>query len=94
MLTQKQVKHIAQLARLGITQKETAKFSKEFSSILDYVSDLDQVGTESVKPTSQVTGLVNVMREDRVEKFGREKELVKLAPENKGGCIKTKPILE
>lgn len=93
-ISQKEVQHIAHLARLGISKQETEKFTKELSSILNYVSALNEVDTRNIKPTSQVTGLLNVMREDRTKASRCEKELVAQAPEHKGGCIKTKAILE
>lgn len=93
-LSKKEVEHIAHLARLGITSKELRKFSKELTSVLDYVNKLNEVDTKNIKSTSQVTGLVNVIREDKVEKSGREEELIEMAPDHKGGCVKTKAILE
>lgn len=93
-LSNKEVEHIAHLARIGLSEEEKRKFSRELSSILDYVQKLNEVDTEKTKPTSQVTGLVNVLRQDNVEKFGREKELIEMAPEHQGGCVKTKAILE
>lgn len=92
-LTQQQVEHIAHLARLGISPEEKERFASELSSILNYVSELNEVNTENIEPTSQVTGLTNVMRKDEVEKFGQEKELIEMASEHQGGCVKTKPIL-
>lgn len=92
-LTKQQVEHIAHLARLGISEEEKEKFARELSSILNYVSELNEVNTGNVDPTNQVTGLTNVMRKDEVEKFGQEKELIEMAPEHQGGCVKTKPIL-
>lgn len=56
---------MAKLARLGLTSEEIAKFQTQLSSILDYVGQLNEVDTDGVEPTAQVTGLVNVMREDR-----------------------------
>jgi len=93
-LNQKEVEHLALLARLGITEEEKEKFTHELSSILDYVAKLNEIDTKNIKPTSQVTGLSNVMREDQVKKSGCEKELVEAAPEHQGGCVKTKAILE
>jgi len=93
-LNKKEIEHLALLARLGITEKEKEKFRSELSSILDYVAKLNEVDTENIKPTSQVTGLSNIMREDVPAKSGCEKELVEAAPEHQGGCIKTKAILE
>jgi len=65
-LTKEQVKHVAKLARLGLTDQEVEKFQTELSGILDYVEQLNEVNTDKVLPTAQVTGLSNVMREDEV----------------------------
>lgn len=64
ILSQDQVKRVAQLAGLELTEKEVAKFQKQLSQILDYVDQLNEVNAKGVEPTSQVTGLENVFRED------------------------------
>ena len=66
-LTKQQVEHVAKLARLGLSEKEVEKFQTQLSGILDYVELLNEVDTEGVEPTAQVTGLVNVTREDKVK---------------------------
>lgn len=68
-LTRAQVQHIAKLARLALTDAEVDKFTKQLTDILGYVAQLNEVDTEGVLPTSQVTGLKNVMREDVVQDF-------------------------
>lgn len=65
-LTKDQVKHVAKLARLGLSEAEIEKFRTQLSGILDYVEQLNEVKTDGVEPTAQVTGLLNVMREDEV----------------------------
>lgn len=65
-LTKDQVKHVAKLARLGLTEVEVEKFQTQLSGILYYVEQLNEVNTDKVLPTAQVTGLANVMREDKV----------------------------
>lgn len=65
-LTKDQVKHVAKLARLGLSEADTSKFQTQLSGILDYVEQLNEVKTDGVEPTAQVTGLVNVVREDEV----------------------------
>lgn len=64
MLTEDQVRHIAKLARIRLTDKEVKKFSKQLSGVLDYMDILNEVDTKNVPETSQVTGLKNVMEED------------------------------
>lgn len=73
-LTDDQIRHIAKLARLQISDEEVTKFAKELSSILDYIGILNELDTENVEPTAQVTGLSNVFREDEVKKPEAEKD--------------------
>jgi aspartyl-tRNA(Asn)/glutamyl-tRNA(Gln) amidotransferase subunit C len=61
------VKHIAKLANLPLTDKEIVLFEKQLQSTLTYIEQLDEIDTTGIKPTSQVTGLENVMRDDTTE---------------------------
>lgn len=63
-LDRDQVLHIAELAKLGITEQETSHFSEQLSAILDYFAMLDELDTSAIPPTATVINLVNVMRED------------------------------
>lgn len=76
MLSNQEVQHIAQLARLGLKNGEAEKFSKQLNEILGYVELLKEVDTEDVQPTSQVTGLENVSRKDVVRRFCEKDELL------------------
>lgn len=90
------VKHIAKLARLGITEEEAEKFQKELSAILDFIEQLKEVNTEDTESTAQVTGLENVMRPDesfRTEDEQRQ-EILKNAPAREGNYIKVKAVFE
>jgi aspartyl-tRNA(Asn)/glutamyl-tRNA(Gln) amidotransferase subunit C len=93
-VSKKEVGHIAQLARLGLTEQEKEKFSYELSTILDYVRQLNKVNTKNIEPIAQITGLINVMAEDKVENKPDRENLLKNAPEKKSGLIKVKSILE
>ncbi len=66
-LTKAQVEHIAKLARLKLKPEELEKMTSNLGSILQYVDMLNEVDTSSVKPTEQVTGLANILREDVVD---------------------------
>lgn len=76
MLTVEQVKHIAKLARLGLSDAEAEKYSKQLGDILAYVDMLNEVDTKGVGLTSQVTGLENVTRKDKVARFCSKEELL------------------
>lgn len=67
------VRHIAKLARLTLSDAQVTKFAKELTSILDYVDVLKEVDTSAVEPTAQVTGACNVLREDAVEPSSAER---------------------
>ena len=93
LLTPQEVRKIADLARIQLTEAEVEKFQKELSLVLDYVSELSQVDTEGVEPISQVTGLVNARREDKVETSDLRAAILKNFPEEKDGYLKIKSIL-
>ena len=92
-LSKKEVEHIAQLARLKLTDEDMATYSQQLSDILDYVDKMQTVDTKDVEPTSQVTGLTNVMREDKIIESGINEELVSLSPDSDNGYVKVPKIL-
>lgn len=93
-ITKQEVEHIARLARIELNEKEKAKFEKELSSILEFVSQLQEVDTSKTKPLSQVTGLENILEEDNIEKCPKREDLLKNVPEKQNGFIKVKKVFE
>lgn len=66
MLTEEEVKKVAKLARIALTDEEVSKFASQLSDVLGYVEILNEVDVSGVEITSQVTGLTNVMEQDVV----------------------------
>ena len=64
-LTHDEVKHIAKLARLELTEGEVEKFSQQLSDILSHAKMLDEVNTDNVEPIAQITGLKSVSFSDK-----------------------------
>ena len=62
------VKHVSQIARLKLTEKEIDKFTNDMESILDAFRDLERVPTKGIKPTFQPIETKNVLRKDAVER--------------------------
>ncbi len=93
MLTRDEVIKIARLARIALTDAEVEKFQKELSAVLDYVEELKKVDTTGLEEVSQVTGLVNVQREDRSAEAENHEAIFSQAPEIKDGFYKVKAIL-
>lgn len=89
-----QVSHIASLAHLPITEEEKEKFSKQLSDILVFVSKLQSVDTTSVEPTSQVTGLENVYREDIITSSFTQEDALVNAPRTWNGFFVVDAIFE
>lgn len=99
MLTDKEVKHIATLARIKLTEREEEHFKKDLSSILGYVETLNKVPTDNVEPLYQVTGIANATRVDQdrssfVMNEALKHTLIEQAPEHDGDYIKVKAVLK
>jgi len=73
-ITKEEVKHIAKLAKLVLSDEEVRKYQQDLSNILTFVSVLEEVNTDGVAETSQVTGLENITQEDEVEVYSPDLE--------------------
>jgi aspartyl-tRNA(Asn)/glutamyl-tRNA(Gln) amidotransferase subunit C len=94
-VTSEEVKQIGALARLELTEEEIKKYQIELSGILDYIDLIQKVDTKEIKPTAQVTGLSDVVREDvkKPSELTRD-EIFANTPDKKDGYIKVKSVLE
>lgn len=89
-----QVKHVAHLARLAITEEEANTFTKQLDSIISFAELLNELDTTNVEPTAHVLEIKNVMREDRSQQGLPLEEVLKNAPEHQDGQIKVPGIME
>ncbi len=67
MITKENLQKLADLSRLNLSDDELEGFESDLSALLDYVGQLDELDLKNIPPTSQVTGLMNVFREDKAE---------------------------
>ena len=93
-LSKDEVKHVAALANIKLSPQEISKFQKQLSEILDYIEILNEVKTENVEPTSQVTGLENIFRKDETGKALTQEEALSGAKDKHQGRFKIKAIFE
>ncbi len=93
-LTLAEVRHIAQLARLGLSEEEETLYRDQLTAILDYAAVLQEVDTSQVPPTATVLRLRNVMRDDMVEPSLPREDVLANAPASEAGCIRVRAILE
>lgn len=88
------VKHVAKLANLPLKKDEEKKFEKQLSETLTYVEKLNSINTDNIEPTSQVTGLENVTREDEAKPSLPQEQALSNAKSQQNGFFKVKAILE
>jgi aspartyl-tRNA(Asn)/glutamyl-tRNA(Gln) amidotransferase subunit C len=93
-LSYKQVRHIAWLARLGLSEEEVEKVSLQLSNILENFEILKEVDTADVPPATHTIPLQNVFRKDDVAESYSQAEILSNAPKQEGDCFKVQAILE
>ncbi len=89
-----EVEHVAELARLGLTDAEKALFRGQLSAILDYAAVLQSVDTSAIPPTATVLPLRNVMREDAARPSLAQEDVLANAPEARDGFFAVAAILQ
>ncbi|MBK8046040.1 MAG: Asp-tRNA(Asn)/Glu-tRNA(Gln) amidotransferase subunit GatC [Anaerolineales bacterium] len=93
-LTAAEVRHVADLARLELTEDEIALYTEQLSAILDYAESLQQVDTSHVAPTPYVLPSYNVMREDEPRPCLSNEAALANAPASANGFFKVRAVFE
>lgn len=93
-LTLKEVEHIADLARLSLTEGEKARFREQLSEILDYAARLQAVDTSNIPPTSSVLPARTVLRKDEIRPGLSLEDVLRNAPETERNQFRVPPVLE
>lgn len=93
-LTREQVLHVAELAKLKLTDAEVDLFQEQLSEILAYAERLDELDTESIPPTAGVLPLRNVMRPDQVRPSYARETMLENAPQTEEGFVRVKAVLD
>jgi aspartyl-tRNA(Asn)/glutamyl-tRNA(Gln) amidotransferase subunit C len=89
-----QVEHIAELARLSLTDEEKALYQEQLSAILDYAEKLQRVDASTVPPTATVLPLRNVMRADEPRDSMSREDVLANAPQVQAGSFRVQVVLE
>ena len=93
-LSRDEVLHIALLARVGVTEAEVNRLSKQLSNILENFEVLQQVDTTGVSPTAQSIALQNIMSGDEVTASLPPDEVLTNAPQQEKDFFRVRPVLE
>ena len=89
-----QVRHVALLSRLELTEDDVQRFAHDLSSILAYVAKLDELDTSQIPPTSHSLRLENAFREDLVGTSLTCEQALANAPESEDGLFKVPPVIQ
>ena len=93
-LTPAEVRHVAELAKLHLTEAEVAQYTGQLSAILEYAESLQAVDTSNVPPTPYVLQLTNVMRADEPGSSLSNAEALANAPDSVDGFFRVRAVFE
>ncbi len=94
-LSVQEVEHIADLARIELSEEEKSKYAGDLSAVLNYIDQLSEVDTSNVSGIPHAATIVNSVREDAAEDCDAEtkKKIIESAPLKENGYIKVKAVL-
>ncbi|ADO58453.1 MULTISPECIES: Asp-tRNA(Asn)/Glu-tRNA(Gln) amidotransferase subunit GatC [Paenibacillus] len=93
-ISKEDVRHVARLSRLNLTENEEETMTGQLNAILHYAEKLNELDTEQVKPTTHVLHVSNVMRDDEVRESLTHEQVMRNAPEEEDGQFKVPAVLE
>ena len=93
-LSLEEVRHVAFLARLGVTEENLEKFRGQLSDILENFEILQEVNTDDVEPTAHSVPLHSVMREDTARPSLGQDEVLANAPRQEEGHFRVRAVLD
>ena len=93
-LSLEEVRHIAELARLSLTDEELETYREQLSSILDHVASLQELDTSGIPPTSSVLPPQTVLRQDEPRPGLTLDQVLKNAPDAESGQFRVPPVLD
>lgn len=92
-ITPADVAHVAKLARLDLTEEETARLVVELGAVLDHAADVAALDTSGVAPTAHPLPLRNVLRPDEARPVLDRDEVLAMAPRAEDGRFRVPPVL-
>lgn len=93
-ISKKDIEHVAELARIYITDEEKTSLEGELSSIIAFADKLSKLDTTGVEPAAHAIHVQNIFRNDEVVPSYKRDELIENAPEKQAGCFAVPRIVE
>ncbi len=91
-VTTEQLKHIASLARLKLTDEELESLGLE--AVIEFANKLSELDTQQALPTNHISDIYNVFREDEVKPSFERDDILKNAPAKARGCVLVPKVVE
>lgn len=93
-ITREQVEHVANLARLNLTEEEKEQMITDMGVIIEFANRINEMNIDDINPTAHVIPINNVFREDNVNPSFSRDELLSNAPNKENGCYSVPRIVE
>lgn len=93
-ISKQEVEHVANLARLHLSEEEVEVYTRQLDGILEFAQKLNELDTEGIKPTSHAFDVKNVMREDEKRPSIEREEALRNAPDQEEGQFRVPPVIE
>jgi aspartyl-tRNA(Asn)/glutamyl-tRNA(Gln) amidotransferase subunit C len=93
-VTKETIEHVANLARLNLTEQEKEKLTNEMENIISFVDKLNELDTSNITPMEHVKSIRNVFREDVVSESLDRGKMLANAPSHEKGCFKVPKVVE
>ena len=93
-IDQQQVRKVAKLSRLDLSDAEVEEFTGQLSAILDYVEKMNELDTKNVEPLAHCLPVHNVFREDVVKESLEAEKVLANAPQQDGEFFRVPKILD
>jgi len=94
VLSRDDVRHVARLARLGLSDAEVVQLGSDLNHILDQYAILAELDTEAIPPTAQIIELDTILRDDVVRPSLSVEEALATAPRRRGDYVAVEAVLD
>lgn len=93
-LSNDDMRKLARLSKLAMTDDELDTIKAQLNDIFEFVHQLQDINTDGVEPTEQVSGLANAYRPDTIKDYGVSREdMLKNVPKTESGYVKVPKVL-
>jgi len=93
-ITEQEVRHVAVLSRLKLTDDQVRQYTRQLADVLAYVRKLDELDTTGIEPTAHAAPLKTVFRDDRAEPGMGVEKVLRNAPDRDGSFFKVPRVLD